>query len=111
LGLQSGLFPSGFHTKSLYKTLLTPIQATCPANLIFLNSITGTILGEQYRSLSSSLCTFLHPCNLVPLRLKYSPQHPILQQPEPTFLSQCERPSSTPFPNNRKNYSSVYLNL
>jgi hypothetical protein len=27
------------------------------------------------------------------------------------FLSQCERPSFTPIQNNRRNYSSVYLNL
>ena len=32
----------------------------CPAHLILLDFITRTILGEQYRSLSSSLCNFLH---------------------------------------------------
>ena len=32
-----------------------PIRASCPAHLI-----TRTILGEEYRSLSSSLCSFLH---------------------------------------------------
>jgi hypothetical protein len=37
-----------------------PICATCPAHLILLNLITCTILGEQYRSLSSWLCSFLH---------------------------------------------------
>jgi hypothetical protein len=26
------------------------------------------------------------PCYLVPLRPKYSPQHPILKHPQPTFL-------------------------
>ena len=36
------------------------------------------------------------PCHLVPVRLKYSPQHPIFKYPQPTFLPQCERPSSTP---------------
>jgi hypothetical protein len=30
------------------------------------------------------------PCYLLPLRLKYSPQHPILKHPQPTFLPQCE---------------------
>ena len=37
-----------------------PILATCPAHLIFLDFITRTILGEEHRSLSSSLWSFLH---------------------------------------------------
>ena len=49
------------------------------------------------------------PYYLVPLRPKYSPQHPIFKHPQPTFLPQCERPSFTPIQNNRQNYSSVYL--
>jgi hypothetical protein len=31
------------------------------------------------------------PCYLVPLRPKYSPQHPILKHPQSTFYPQCER--------------------
>ena len=59
--------------------------------------------------LSMSFSPF--PCHLVPLRPKYSPQHPLLKHSQPTFLPQYERPSFTPIQNNRQNYISVYLNL
>ena len=51
------------------------------------------------------------PYYLVPFRLKYSPQHPILKHPQPTFFPRCKGPSFTPVQNNRQNYSSVYLNI
>jgi hypothetical protein len=39
---------------------------------------------------------FSTPMYLAYLRPKYTPQHPILKHPQPTFLSQCQRPSFTP---------------
>ena len=60
LGLPSSLFPSSFPTKTLYTSLSSPICSTCPAHLILLYFITRTVLGEEYRSLSSSLCSLLH---------------------------------------------------
>jgi hypothetical protein len=60
LGLPRGLFPSGFLTKTLHTTLSSPLSTTCPAHLILLDFITRTIVGKEYRSLSSSLWSFLH---------------------------------------------------
>ena len=59
LGLLSGLLPSSFPTKTLYTPLSSPLRATCPAHLILLHFITRTILGEEYKSFSSSLCSLL----------------------------------------------------
>jgi len=59
LVLPSGFFSSGFPTKTPY-THLPPVRTICPAHLILLDFITRTIFVEEYRSLSSSLCSFLH---------------------------------------------------
>ena len=75
--------------------LSSPIRATCSAHLILLDFITRTILGEEYKSFSSSLCNSSIPCYLVPPRSKYSPQHHVLKHPPLPFLPQCQRPSFT----------------
>ena len=55
-----GLFPSGFPTKIVYATGLSPVRATFLVHLILLDLITRIIFGEVYRSLSPSLYSFLH---------------------------------------------------
>jgi hypothetical protein len=59
VGLPSDLFASGFPTNPVHNSSL-PIRATCPVHLILLDFITRTILGQEYRSWSSSLCNYLH---------------------------------------------------
>jgi len=86
----------------------TSTRATCPAHLIRLDLFTRTICDEQYRSLSSSLCSFLHsPVTSCLLGPKYF-SAPCSRPPSAcVFLSQCEWPSFTPVQNNRQKYIST----
>ena len=59
-GFSSGPFPSRFPNRALCTPLLSPLRATCPGHLILLDLITRTVFGEEYRSLTSSLCSCLH---------------------------------------------------
>ena len=102
------IFLSIYPTKIMYTYLLFPICATCTTHPILLDLIT-----EQYWVWSTAPLCVVFSTPLLPrlYRPKYSPQHPILKHPQPTFLPQCERPNFTPIQNNMQNYSSVYLNL
>jgi len=88
--------PSCFLTKIYYTPLLFSIRATSPAHYSLLDLVTRKIIGEEYKSLRFSLCSFSIPCYLVYLRPKYSPQYPILKNHQPTLLPRCERPISLP---------------
>jgi hypothetical protein len=82
LGLPRGFFPLGFLTKTLYKSLLSPIHVTCSIHLILLDFITRIILGKEYRSLSSSLRTFLYTPVILSLLGPIFSLRPYSQTPE-----------------------------
>ena len=45
-------------------TSLSPIHCTCMASLILRDWMTRIIFGDEYRSLSSSLCSLFHPAGI-----------------------------------------------
>jgi hypothetical protein len=53
-------FPLVFPPITYMHFFFLPNPATCLANLILLDFIVLIILGEEYKSRSSSLCSFLH---------------------------------------------------
>jgi hypothetical protein len=61
------------------------------------------ILGEEYKSRSSSLCSFLHSPVTSSL---FGPNHHHC-----VFLPYCQRPIFTPVQNHRQNYRRVYSNF
>jgi len=111
LGLPSGLFPSGFLTKTLYMLLLSPICATCSVHLILLVFITRTILVEEYRSLSSLLYSFLHsPVTSFLLGSKFSsaPYSQTSSAYVPPSMWESKFHTHT---KQHESYSSLYVNL
>jgi hypothetical protein len=71
MSLPSGLFPSGFATKSLYTPLISPIRAICPVHLIHLDLITRIIFSEEY-SITFLVTQSPLPYYLVRLRPNHS---------------------------------------
>ena len=60
LVLPSSYFHQVFQPKNLYTPLLSTIHATFPLNIILIDFISRKLLGEKYRSLNSSWCSFLY---------------------------------------------------
>jgi len=107
LGFPCGDFPSGFPTKTLYTSLLSPyVLHVPPISSRFDHS---NNIGWGVQIIKFLIMWFSPiPYSLVPLRPKYSPLHPILQHPHsPLNVSdQVSHPHKT-----TDSYNSVYLNL
>jgi len=78
----TGLFPSGFPANILYTFLISPIRAVCPTHLILLdlptfNNIWWIVQVMELLVMQSSPV----PPHFLPLRSRYSPQHPLLVHP------------------------------
>jgi hypothetical protein len=61
MGFPSSLFPSGFPAKAVYSPPLSPHACYMPSPSHSSRNVTQTILGKEYRSLSSTLCSILQP--------------------------------------------------
>ena len=60
MGLPSGLFPSDFPTKTLYTYFFSPYVLHTPPISFLLYLIIRKIFIDEYKSLSSSIHSFLH---------------------------------------------------
>ena len=85
LGLPSGLFPLGVHTKNL-RELLSPIRAICPAYLLTL---------------------FAHPIN-ISCRI-YSHMSTAVPADEPCYVTHCYQYTSDGYPEQDGCITSVYF--
>ena len=90
-------FPLGFPTKTLYTPLPCPIMLHAPPiQFSRFYGLCNFWWGVQVIKLLVTQSSPF-PCHLVPLKPNYPPQHP-----QPTFLTQRERPSFTPIQKNRQ---------
>ena len=104
-----GLIPPGFPTRTMYAPPLSPITAPFRSHLILLDLINRIIFCKEFKSLSSTLYSFINSPVSSSLLGQYSPQHPILQ---PLSLrSSLNMSDQVTYPYNKQNYTSVYLNF
>jgi hypothetical protein len=83
-GLPSGLFSSGFPTKTLYECFSSPMRPTCAAHPILLDFSILIIFGEEYKLWTNAIFSYLlifHPS-----WAQNSPQYPGLKHPHSMFF-------------------------
>jgi hypothetical protein len=86
LGISSGLFPSGFPTSILYAFLSFPFVLRALPILYSLTWSFWLYLARSTSNESPHYAVYFNLPSLIPLRSKYSPQHPVLKHPQSVFL-------------------------
>jgi hypothetical protein len=77
----SGLFPSGFPTKTLY-AFISPVCALCPTHLIHLDLIIQNNIWWSTEVMKLLIIqSFPASYHFLHLRSKYSSQYPVLRHP------------------------------
>jgi len=90
----------------------SPVHTTCPTHLILLDLITRIISGKEYRSLSSSWCSFFHSPVISSLLGPNILLSTLFSNTLTLRSSLSVRDNvSHPYKTNRQNYCSVYLNF
>jgi hypothetical protein len=94
VGFTSYLFPLDSPTNILYARLTSPMRAH---SYHLINFVAVIIFGDEFKSRSSSLRSFLQPPVPSIFRpSKYSPRYPFLRHPESVLFLQVDRPRFTP---------------
>ena len=112
LGLPSGLFYFQASSPKPVCNAALPHNAACPTHLILLVLMNWIIFGEEYRSLSSSLCSLLHS----PVTLSLLGPNTLLNTLFFNTISlrsslKARDQVSEPYKTTGKNYSFIYFNL
>jgi hypothetical protein len=101
-GFQMVSFPQSFTPKPCMHLSPPPYGLHVPSHLFLLDLIIRITFGEEYRSLSSTLCSFLHSC----VTSSHLGLFIFLSNPFSNTLSlssslKCERPCFTPIHTDR----------
>ena len=85
---QASAFLQVFQTKPCAHVLFFTMLDTFTACFTYLFLMTSNNIGQEYKLLCSSLCSFLHPpFHFLLLRIRNYPQHRASMQPQPLLFS------------------------
>jgi len=88
---------------------LSPMRATCHANLVLLDLITQALKERSPNYEAPQCAIFSTPLLPLATKAQISSSVPHFKCPRSVFLPQCERPNFTPIQNNMQNYNAVYF--